>query len=359
MKKRFVRIKTCFGFLIGILVCLVSCREGQKTKRFDADMKQQTEEKIAGETGKDEHLSNQLPQIKLLSEKIAEDSTNAELFFTRAGMYRKAGNLEAAAVDYADAILLDSLNAVYYLSMSDLYFQDKKLPLAISILEKARKTIPKNVDIVSELGKFYFYTRNYKKAEENLDKAISLAPKNAYPYFWKGMMLRELDKTGEAITQLKKASGLNENFYEPNMILGELYYDKNDPSALKYYDKAIAIDSLSTEAHYAKAMFYQNNNQTDKALDEYKILIRKDPQFADAYFNTGYLLTEKKEYKKALQNFNIAIRVSPTMAKAYFMRGKCAENLGRMEDAKKDYENALVFDKNLLDAREALERIKE
>lgn len=300
-------------------------------------------------------LTSQNPALQSLSERIAKDSLHAELYFARGSMLVQSNAPELAIIDFDRALLLDTTQTAYYMAAADLYFENQNLKRAIELLEKARKIAPHNPNIATELGKFYFYIKQYDKAQTTLQAAIVQKDNEAAPHFWLGMTLRDLQKDTEAIAEFEKAIEIAPALQNAHQMAAKLYAKLGNDKCLKHYDILLKLDTLNLDAQYAKALFLQNHQRTDDALKEYRKIMMKDSQYTEAYYNTGYILFSRKEYAKAYPNFDISVRTSPAYANAYYMRGLCAEALGKKEDAKKDYEKALTFDENHEKAQKALE----
>lgn len=341
--------------LLWMVSYLTSCTNNTKT----ADNQEKTIDTLANQAVNKK--IKQSPQIQLLGLKIKADSTNATLYFTRGNMFLQAQDVASAAQDFTKALVLDFTNATYYLATADLYFSAEQLKVAIGLLEKGIKNVGDKkgkTKMQIELGKYYLYVQKYQESIDNLDAAIKVDAKNAQAYFWKGMNYRDQQKDKQAIALLEKAVTLDKEFYNAHIILALLYNAAKSPKTIEHYQKAIDIDPTSIEAHYGKAMFWQEQGETDKALAEYRTLISKNPQYQDAYYNIGYIYFNQKDYQKALDNFTIAIRMSPTYAKAYYMRGLSAEKMGNKKEARLDYERAINFDPKLELAKKALENLK-
>ena len=65
------------------------------------------------------------------------------------------------------------------------------------------------------------------------------------------------------------------------------------------------------------------------------------------------------KYDDAINILKRAVTIQNNFDEGYFWMGKCYEKLGRKEDAIESYENALLYDKNFVEAREALNQIKK
>ncbi len=351
MYKQVTQYIYIFALLLGATLFFPACNGGKNTNH-------NPEVEGTDTTQVSDSPFTESAEIKLLSEQIAKDSSNAELFFTRANMYIRENNLEKAAVDFADAILLDSTNASYYLAMADMYFQAKELIPSIRILEAGNKHVPNHPDIQLFLGKTYFYGQKYDDAQQLLEGLAEKEKENASAYFWLGMLHYDKKEPKKAIIQLKKAVQRDAELYNAQMMLGKLLSEEGNADALKHFDACLRIDAASIEAHYAKALFLQNSNQTEAALAEYQKIIMKDPQYADAHYNSGFIHFEQANYEKARSHFNMAVRVSPALAKAYYMRGQCSEKLGDKEGAVVDYKRCLNFEPQFKEAIEGLNRVK-
>jgi len=301
---------------------------------------------------------NDIPQIKLLTERIAKDSTNAELYFLRGNIYLKANIPNLAIADFYRSLALDSVNSSYYLAAAEVFFEKFDMTTAIRLLEKGQTVLPDSMNIKAELGKYYYYIQKYDTSIGLLKQVVTKQPQHAEALFWLAMNYRDQKDDKKAIDLLTKVLKVDSTFYNAYIILANLLAQSNKPEALKQYDKAIALDSLSIEARYGKALFLQNSGKMEDALNEYRKIVLIEPQHADTHYNVGFIYYTQKDYETALKNFNMAIRVSPAFAKAYYMRGLCAEKLGKPTDAKSDFQSALKFDPKLTLAQEALNRVQ-
>ena len=299
------------------------------------------------------------PALQQLTRELQKDSTNAQIWFARGNMYLQANVPEKAAQDFARALLNDSTNAAYYLALADLYFDVENMKDAIAVLEKGLSLTPDEPEIMRELGKYYYYLTDYKRADELFQKTEKLDPRGPATAFWQAMSLRDQQKNDQALKLMEKAVELDPEYYDAVIMLAQMYAERKDNRALTNYNKVLAIDSPSAEALYGKAMFYQNTNQADKALTEYKKIVAVDRNFTDAYYNMGFIYYNQKNYAKARDHFNMAIAVKPTMGKAYFMRGQCAEKLNDLASARRDYIQALNFLPNEPEIETALNKIQD
>jgi len=68
-------------------------------------------------------------------------------------------------------------------------------------------------------------------------------------------------------------------------------------------------------------------------------------------------LYDMGNYEEALKVLKRAVTVQNNFDEGYYWMGKCYEKLGKKEDAIESYQTALLYDKNFVEAREALDKL--
>lgn len=299
------------------------------------------------------------PEIATLSENLRQNPNNPELLFARANAYFNYGNMKYAVIDYEKAYRLDSTNAPIALGFSDCLFELNNAEGAIAVLEDYLLHDNQNVDILINLGTDYFLLPKpqYQKAIDYLNAALKIDIQNADAYFYKGLIYKESGDLEKAISNFQTAVETDPDYYDAYMQLGLLYTEKKNPLALKYFDNAIAIDSSSTEAQYAKAKFYQDAGQIREAITYYRGMIVKNAQDADAIYNLATIYFGIDSIDQAYRFYDLAIKQAPAKAISYYGKALCAEELKNKEEAISLYTQALNLDPDLQDAEERLNKL--
>ena len=135
-----------------------------------------------------------------LTREIENSPNNANLYHKRAIYYCSRLNYLKALEDAKKAISIDSANASYFVSLSDIYFATDKVRDSKIALEKAISIDPKNSLALIKLGEFYFLIQKYQEAFDFIDKALKVDEHIAKAYFLKGMIFKELKDTSKAIS---------------------------------------------------------------------------------------------------------------------------------------------------------------
>ncbi len=310
------------------------------------------------ETQNDKEREKPKDELTVLNEKINKDSTDANLFDLRAQIYLKNDKINEALSDINKALQIDNSKSDFFITLSDIYLKMGEAGKCNNALNKALNLEPENIKALLKSGELNFLVKNYKKTFELLNKAIMLDKYNPLAYFIKGYTYLEMSDTARAIENFQIAVDQKQDYYDAYIQLGVLYLAKNDIRAVGYYENALSVFPESIEALYGIAMYYQNNNEYQKALDNYTGIMKIDPENTLAYYNSGYIyLVYLDEFEKAIKYFSDAIDISPKYSDAYYNRGYCYELIGDIANARNDYNKTLEIVINHKKSIEGLNRI--
>lgn len=301
----------------------------------------------------------QHPQLNLINESIAQDSTNAELYFSRGIAHQKLMNYQSATADFEKAITLNDTVPAYYLNLAALFAEGKNIVPAINVLSKGLEKQPRNINMLLDLSKYYLYINDTDKSIKMTNTVLKVDATQTEAYFNKGLAYTFAGDTMKAISTFQTATEQNPDYYDAYVQLGLLCAGKKMRLAEGYYNNALRIQPESIEAMYGLAMHYQTMENYPEAKSTYRSLITINTQFKDAYYNLGYIYFQQDSLQKALKHFDMAANVDVGFVRAYYMRGLTYEAIGDSTMATKDYNRTLSLDRNFEKAQQGLERIGE
>lgn len=127
-----------------------------------------------------------------------------------------------------------------------------------------------------------------------------------------------------------------------NVLLAERKYE----SAIAQYQAALAIDPQHFPALFNTALAHQRLGRAEEARRWYEQALRVRPDHHEVLCNLGVLAFAAGDYEQAARRFQdaaaLAAASSPLDAADYwFNLGTARERLGRPEEARRAYENAL------------------
>jgi len=323
---------------LGISLFLLSC---------ESDPKQSTEPVV--QSGN--------PAIAQLSQKIAQSPNDKTLYFERAKVYYDNEGYDGAIRDLRKVLALDSMDIRALHLLSDVYMDYFQSRNALLTMEHAAKLFPKRIPTLLKLSEEYYILTKYEASMRTIDQILKIDPQNAEAYFMFGQNFKDLGDSIRAINSYQKAVEFEPDLIDGWINLGQQYEKINPKIAARYFDTAIEINPKNALAIHAKADFYRNQNELNKAIELYKKTIVLDPQYEEGAYNAGLLYMELDSIQMARKMFDLCIKVSPIHIPAYFYRGYAAELLGDLSSAKNDYEQALNMAPDYKQAQEGLARL--
>lgn len=306
----------------------------------------------------EEYYSSMPEELAEIYRAIEKESNNAELYLKLSRYYIKVNEMDSALNNVLAAIRLDSNNSNIYIAVSDVYFAMRLIDNAEEMLEKAILIDNKNNEAYLKLGELYFLLKEYSQSEEILLKAIRMQTHNPKAYHILGWNYREKGDTALAVRSYLASTDQDPDYFDSYMELGILHHKRHNPLAIDYYNNALNVQPNSLQALYNLAIFYQETNEYEKALEKYRMIIQIDKSHKHALHNMGWIyLVGEEKYEEAAVFFTKAIEQDSNYVEAVYNRGYCFEQMGKYDFARQDYMYSLQLLNNYSLAIDGLNRL--
>lgn len=339
-----------------VLLVLSACNNEQKEKNEKKPIKVRETEKIHDNY---QTSSTQDSLMNDINVKIREDINNPELYVDRSDLYLEIGDTRSAIEDLDRAYRIDSTNLKTLMAQADLFTRGGRLDASLRILEKAKGLYPEHSDLYVRMAEVYLIGHNNSKSLESADLAVKYDIYNEKAYYLKAYNFLEMRDTAKAISSFRTAIEQNPDYYDGYLQLGLLFSTLNDPLAIDYFNNALEIKPNDKDALYSRAMFEQEHEMLNEAMQTYTQAIKAHPDFREAYYNMGYIhMFYLQLYSEALQYFTQAVEADPEYYEAYYNRGYSFELMGDIGNAAKDYQKALEIQPDYTLAAKGMERVK-
>ncbi len=299
------------------------------------------------------------PEIDNISSKIDATPENHGLYAARAEKFYEIEAYDQALEDVQRALKKDSTNARYLHLLSDIYLDYARSQKALKAMELAARYHPKRIPTLLKLGELQLILKQHGKSFETLDRIMKIDPLNAEGFYLAGRVFRDRGEIDKAIASMQKAVDNEPDILDAWLELGDMYAEKENPKAVRYYDAAIRVDTNYNFARFRKAFYLHQIGELDEAIAQYRQVTIKDYNFVDAYYNSGLAYFEKGTLKEAYEQFNIACQVDPDFLMAFFYRGTVAEQMGDQKKAIADFTTTVSLDPGFTRGHEALKRVKK
>lgn len=166
---------------------------------------------------------------------------------------------------------------------ANLASKEKKADNAITLYNQLVKKDPKDFVAWTELGTLYFRNEKFSEAEEAYNKALEQKPDFAVAQVNLGKLYFEQKQPDKAITVLSKAVETEPSSVDAQHYLGESYLQiKKGSKAVIHLNEAIKLAPIEKALiHLRLAQLYNGANLKDKATEEYKLFLKKVPNYKD------------------------------------------------------------------------------
>lgn len=232
--------------------------------------------------------------------------------------------------------------------------RERVKPVSEESLASISRKSPKEASLVfTGAGLFYYDKNETDKSIGFFREAVKLDQKNADAKLGlsdalarRGAEFLENDQKEEAKKFYEEAVKFNDKNSVAFIGLGEVYdtLEENDAtiaSAVKNYEKALAIDKELTEIYAPLGILYFQQNQTAKAEQFLTKALLTNKDDAATFYFLGLIRFNQTRYDEAQAAFNQAIKLNPKLAESHYQLGKTYEKLNRDKEAINEYKEAI------------------
>lgn len=294
-----------------------------------------------------------------------------------------------------------------YFYLGNVFLKKEMLDSAVVQYKKALDLKSKYWQALYQLGYAYYKQKRYDEAKETFEGGLKIKERGEF-YNGLGLVQMAMDSLKDADFSFRKAISYDPKNPEFHKNLGDVNFKKGVlVIAIESYQEALKLDStlVAVHCHHNLGQCYLKQMDFNKAMEEFKAVIRLDPKHKDAYLSLGdlYMLDRKhyleariiyEEYLKfdqqnskvysnlgeayyylskisnslvvggdtlsqtelllrSVENLEKSIvlglprfmtkdafaQASPLLADAYLLKGKAHQELGKFQEALRDYEN--------------------
>jgi tetratricopeptide (TPR) repeat protein len=222
---------------------------------------------------------------RVASQGFAEGRAGVGQVFLRKRDYGKAKEA------FEQAQKMDGNLALAWYGLGEVERRQEKYAEAVPLLQKAVEIDRKFPEAQMALGDCLTRLRRFDDAVQSLNPGLNWGTK------WKPRFLVALgnvemgrDSLRDAGIYFTQAQQAAPDDPLTNRALGDFYLKRGIGSlAIPNYQKAVALDSADVELHYALAKALEYDQRYNDALEEYKWVANRDPEYPEGQFALGSL----------------------------------------------------------------------
>ncbi|MBI5951485.1 MAG: tetratricopeptide repeat protein [Chloroflexi bacterium] len=226
--------------------------------------------------------------------------------------YRFKGDVDNALDFYNEALKLDPDFGAPYLGLARVRLLDNPDVNVEYLFDEAIDRDPGFGEIYLERARYFLFHNNAKSAIKDLNEADKLLPNSPAVYM---------------------------AFADAYLML------EDNRSALEAAQKAYSLDITDPLVYRTLGSLYIENGQYERAIEALNVYVVYAPTNDRAFALLGRAYYEMKDYKSAVENFDKAEELNRnSLRKSYIYRGLANLELGNIDQAVQDLENALSED---------------
>lgn len=217
---------------------------------------------------------------------------------------------------------------------------------------------PTDANAYNTRGAAYARISKYQEAIADFTKAVALKPGFAAAFTNRALAYRELNKDEEALADFNRAVQSGPTYGPAFLGRGNLFRVKNRfDEAISDLTQAIKLDANSAQAYHARGLIYQRQNLHQKAVTDFDAAIDRNPFVPAPYLARGQSLIALNKFDSAIEDFNACLNLDANLADGWAGLGLAFEKKGDAEQAKSNYDRALIVDSSNVLAKEGLARL--
>lgn len=174
---------------------------------------------------------------KYLKKALDINSMLPQIYLNMSDVYYKQNEVALAieCLRAGEVALPDNMVIPHYLAR--ILMDDAQKDLAIDELEKILEYEPENYDAYYDLGRIYFEMGNWDAAIDNFENILEFKDQNELIYFYLAQAYEANDEIDKAISNYLKSTAVNNHFHPAYKKLGILFMARGDfDDAIEYLE---------------------------------------------------------------------------------------------------------------------------
>jgi len=204
--------------------------------------------------------------------------------------------------------------------------------------------------VLSNIGRAYWECVKYSEAEKYFEEAYRIEPYRLEGLEYYSTCLWHMKKQVELCNLAYSALDKSMFAPEPWIVLGNCFsLQKEHENALKFFNRAIQLNSSFAYAHTLSGHEYVYNEDFHKARKCFENALSIDIRHYNAWWGLGYIYYKQEKYERAIDNFQKAIAINSKNPVLYSYLGMTYAAQDDLIEALRCFQHSEAFDdKNVM-----------
>lgn len=239
------------------------------------------------------------------------------------------------------------LTVLFFVSCQHTEKKDySNLPKELAALCMKIDENPEEPELYYNRFQYYYDHRQIDNAMADILQTIKLDSTQSKYYVGLSDVYFAQKQTDDSEEALEKAISLDSQNNEAYLKLAELYFHLrmyNECNAT--LDEALKMKNHNPKAHLIRAFVLKDQQDTVGCIRMLQLVIDQDPKEIKAFLELGYI-HQLKHDPIAVTYYQNALAIDPKNEEILFNLALVYQDLGNIEEAKKQYDNILAYHKD-------------
>lgn len=268
---------------------------------------------------------------------------------------------DAAAEEYREALRLKPDYAFVHYDFGLLLYYKQDFDGSIAEYKKALALDPSSIDVRNNLALAYAQKPDITSAIRELREAKKLAPRNLKVREDLSSLLVRHNLNSDAVVELRELETMEPESTFCHLCFGSALYGVQDfEGAKKQYEIAIRLDPANADGYQDLGRTYEAQEKYDRALEQYQRAEDREPDSPGIHMDLARVLLQEKQPGLAVKEMELANQLQPGSSEIHEQFGRALEASGQLEQAKRQYREAILLDGDnafaLLDLAHSMEQ---
>lgn len=252
--------------------------------------------------------------------------------------YKRLGFFQKAIEHYTKGLQEDATYLPFYTNLASIYQRHREYKTALDYLLQALK-IEASVSLFMQIIELFKVLKQPQKAFEYAQLTVQTFPQTYESHLSLGNLLSEWKQYSKAVESYQKAITLDSTRTHAFNNMGVAYKELGDfERAREAYEMVLKLNPDDASVYNNYGNLLRHCQETQKAIAYLEHAITLNPTFADAYSNLGAIYKEEYRYKEARTYYEKALALSPEHVNAHFDLGLIALSEGDYQEGLRHYE---------------------
>lgn len=326
--------RTIWFLVPTLLLAFTACKTSSKATKASkpgkgklTEMEQYRADELFFNANKEAILGNYEEAVKLFSQCLSIDKTNAAAHYELARILFDVKSYNAAIASVKSAIAIDKKNVWYKLLLAEAYGASGQAPEAVKVFETVAKENPTNVEYQFNLAEMYLRSGRADDALKVLDRLENQVGVAEEVIMAKKVIFISQNNLDKAAAEMEKLIKANPTEMGYLLELADMYQVNQRPDkAMEIYKRILDIDPTNGPVRLSLANYYRDKGDKVKSFEELKLAFESPAVDIDTKIKvllSYYTLSERDETLKtnAYQLLDRLIVANNTDAKAFSIYG--------------------------------------